>query len=883
MYLVDLPTIVTYARDFETAELKANHAQAVNLVMNGSSDLDSKLKQFIIKKMPIVSKISHVFQYLPISGGSKKRVSATTVISNSESLYQSRAILIHLLINDTATTILTTSVLSSNLSTTATSNLSAAATNTILIANLNNLLTSTNSNTTTKLISKQNPKIKNNTTKLEIDNGSTSTDFQFIKSTIRIMSAEFKNQNYLSLLVTPENTASNEQETNQKPLTSNILPAASTENKLLAAIFPFELEEITSVPLFSGAILDTKPITIMYTDAKVDAANAKIITANRATKIPIDEINNFLFEVNGIIVLIKVLVMEATQYQALIELQLSQNGQHTCVPATCDHFKIINMPALLIEFEKKEKKPTWEDNNMKRKQREKEKQKKKNYYQPLFTFLITTQYHYQLTIAHAVAMTRNTMWQPSFIVIYNKSCLACGKTLLDKGIWNNISGQGGTCDELCQYTILISDWVRKKTPIEAVWRRAVRCLDGCLHNDDEIWQRVIAKIKRTLPEEIREIKNNPPEPEIHEHYQTLAPIKEEQEEHLVQLNTQLCNHCLIPYDFQYCDKCNFIYNLPPRMIYTISEEIKPISSCALKSESIFNSNSNSDNNDNKNTMLPDFTKEQELKWFSNNNEDIMPERVHNTDAGFDLRYPGKKAIKLEPYSHIYIDLKIAIKILATTMIQLAFRSNLVKKGIHIRGRIIDAGYIENIIAMLQNDSEKAYVIEPNKKIVQAIFLPLVKIAQLVLVGNRKKLGITAKGIQGFGSTDRVEISVNMIEEEIIDKKEIISTSQPISIPPYNQYMVVIERKVKNQNQIFEAEAAHCKLGEIGLIYLYIPARNYSCIKIPIYNNTRKVIEIPERTIIRHLTTEIEDQPPNPVPNFLQLCGYVDITLQTIYG
>ncbi|KAG9287235.1 hypothetical protein G9A89_008865 [Geosiphon pyriformis] len=46
MHPVDLLTAVTYARDFETAELEANHAQAVNLVMNRLSDLDSKLKQF---------------------------------------------------------------------------------------------------------------------------------------------------------------------------------------------------------------------------------------------------------------------------------------------------------------------------------------------------------------------------------------------------------------------------------------------------------------------------------------------------------------------------------------------------------------------------------------------------------------------------------------------------------------------------------------------------------------------------------------------------------------------------------------------------------------------------------------------------------------------
>ncbi|KAG9300744.1 hypothetical protein G9A89_023542 [Geosiphon pyriformis] len=41
-----LQDTITHARNFESAESKANHAQAVNLVMNGSSELDSKLKQF---------------------------------------------------------------------------------------------------------------------------------------------------------------------------------------------------------------------------------------------------------------------------------------------------------------------------------------------------------------------------------------------------------------------------------------------------------------------------------------------------------------------------------------------------------------------------------------------------------------------------------------------------------------------------------------------------------------------------------------------------------------------------------------------------------------------------------------------------------------------
>ncbi|KAG9291442.1 hypothetical protein G9A89_021861 [Geosiphon pyriformis] len=436
-----------------------------------------------------------------------------------------------------------------------------------------------------------------------------------------------------------------------------------------------------------------------------------------------------------------------------------------------------------------------------------------------------------------------------------------------------------------------------------------------------------AKIEDTLPEEIQTIKNNPPEPikldwnaepvinflepeEFYEHYQNLAPTREEQKQQLAQLNTKLCHHCLIPSDFEYCDDCNLIYNPPPRMIYLIPEEEEPISSCASESELLINCNPDSDNddentgsssiqngNDNENNSdsdskpnlnyeqyiaLPDLSKEQELKWYSDNGEGIMPERAHDTDAEFDLRYSGKDAIKLELHSRTCIDLKIALKIPATTIVQLASRSSLAKRGINIKGGIIDAGYVGNIIAMLQNDSEKAYIIKPNKKIAQTIFLPLIRVAQLVSIGKREKLGITVREIQGFGSTGRTDIPVNIVKEKIVGQEEIISTSQAISIPPYSQYMLAIEKKEKKQEQIFEAEATLCESGEIGLINLHIPAKNYSSIKIPIYNNTGNIINIPERTTIGYLTTEIEDQPPNPIPNFPQLCEYVDITSQTIY-
>ncbi|KAG9287652.1 hypothetical protein G9A89_024002 [Geosiphon pyriformis] len=43
-----------------------------------------------------------------------------------------------------------------------------------------------------------------------------------------------------------------------------------------------------------------------------------------------------------------------------------------------------------------------------------------------------------------------------------------------------------------------------------------------------------------------------------------------------------------------------------------------------------------------------------------------------------------------------------------------------------------------------------------------------------------------------------------------------------------------------------------------------------------------VIKIPEETTIGYLTTKIEDQLPDTILDFPQLCRYVDITSQTIY-
>ncbi|KAG9295356.1 hypothetical protein G9A89_013385 [Geosiphon pyriformis] len=339
LHLINLQTAVTNAQDFEAAEFKANHAQAINLVINGSSELDFKLKQFsdsINQKLKRYLADNCAIYQPPQQCNNSRNVNH----------FQNQAISSELHTYDTAVTLSFTSISSTNLSTDKTNNLSATVTTYLSAAALGNLSALTNSNTATELTSKWNPKAEINPTKLEIIN-----DTEFRQWNLGTEYAQNLNsQNYLSLLVITEDAQPNNLETNQQPtLISNILPATITENELLDTIFPFKLEELLTILSFSGTALEEKPIMAMYTDAKVDghfiklilnsgsagsiitkqlmnqlgcqvnrAVSTRIITADGATKTSIGEIDDFPIEVNSIMVPIKVLVIEATQYQALI-------------------------------------------------------------------------------------------------------------------------------------------------------------------------------------------------------------------------------------------------------------------------------------------------------------------------------------------------------------------------------------------------------------------------------------------------------------------------------------------------------------------------------------------------------------------------------------
>ncbi|KAG9289254.1 hypothetical protein G9A89_007499 [Geosiphon pyriformis] len=164
-----------------------------------------------------------------------------------------------------------------------------------------------------------------------------------------------------------------------------LLEAKIAENANLSDIFSFKFKANESPFLLSNAATNKqKAITAIYTKAEVekkaiclilDSGSAKsIITYQLIQQLkrntPVEKIDNFPFTLDRIIIPVKVLVMNTSQYQALVgnnwlqkanikldwktqELQLSYQEQHAQVPATCEKTSVF-------EFEKEEKKPVVE-------------------------------------------------------------------------------------------------------------------------------------------------------------------------------------------------------------------------------------------------------------------------------------------------------------------------------------------------------------------------------------------------------------------------------------------------------------------------------------------------------------------------------------------
>ncbi|KAG9292453.1 hypothetical protein G9A89_015323 [Geosiphon pyriformis] len=213
----------------------------------------------------------------------------------------------------------------------------------------------------------------------------------------------------------------------------------------------------------------------------------------------------------------------------------------------------------------------------------------------------------------------------------------------------------------------------------------------------------------------------------------------------------------------------------------------------------------------------------QLKYFDNNGKRIKPEKGHEIDTGYDLRYPNKDTLVLQPKFLTKINLKIALKIPSRAMVQIAFRSSLASKEINIKGKVINAGYTGDITIMLQNETDKPFKIEHAEKIAQAIYLLLINISSLQSVKNREQLGKRERETQGFGSTEQFTVPVNIALNTQNESYQILQLSQPITILPFGKHHEIYTcSKPTTTQQIFESNEQICLKHEISISNVYIP-------------------------------------------------------------
>ncbi|KAG9299115.1 hypothetical protein G9A89_020428 [Geosiphon pyriformis] len=298
LYLADFQAAITHARDFESAKFKANYTQAVNLVINRSSELDSK------------------------------------------------TISIELLIHDATANLSTT-----NLSVFSTCSLLIAVTIYLLIAVLSNLSAPANSNTTIQLIThiQQNWKSSLETEYIQNLNSQNDLSLLVIPEDTTFNSLEANQKQLLTNNILPATITKDKSFTIifffefKKPVKMPLFSRAALKSKLITAIY-------------TDTKVDGQPIKLILNSCRIDcAASVQIITTYGAIKTLIGKIDNFFFEINSIITSIKVLIMELvmTGYPRptlyLIRTLRNYNSANTANTLEYQQF-----------LEEKEKKPIWE-------------------------------------------------------------------------------------------------------------------------------------------------------------------------------------------------------------------------------------------------------------------------------------------------------------------------------------------------------------------------------------------------------------------------------------------------------------------------------------------------------------------------------------------
>ena len=202
----------------------------------------------------------------------------------------------------------------------------------------------------------------------------------------------------------------------------------------------------------------------------------------------------------------------------------------------------------------------------------------------------------------------------------------------------------------------------------------------------------------------------------------------------------------------------------------------------------------------------------QIKVFTNNGKGKIPERAHETDAGFDMRYPGKEILNILPNDAAFINTHVAMEIPVGSYCQLKSRSSLAKKGIEVKAGTLDAGYTGDIGIYLFNSSNTTQQIQPNERIAQAILLPLINISNLKEVNTREELGQTLRGQNGFGSTGTDEILKEYQEEY---EEEDLEDQPLLKILEEMEQQVILDIEVnEHYTQIKDQQIYHATVEEM---------------------------------------------------------------------
>lgn len=126
----------------------------------------------------------------------------------------------------------------------------------------------------------------------------------------------------------------------------------------------------------------------------------------------------------------------------------------------------------------------------------------------------------------------------------------------------------------------------------------------------------------------------------------------------------------------------------------------------------------------------------------------MPEKAHNSDAGFDLRTPIDTYIA--PLGSVTIDTKVHMVIPDGYAGVIISKSGLNMKHDLTSTGLVDAGYTGTIQVKLYNNGDHLHSFNKGDKISQIMIVPIPEVKLI----KTESLEETERGANGFGSSGR---------------------------------------------------------------------------------------------------------------------------------